>query len=522
MEQDAILHDDDSITILRLARDCTESLFPLDDLSSRLDRASIFTQDTTGLSCEFDFDNQVLGSRVYRAATMSNVRTLTRQANGVHHNGSTNIVPNVANAQESERGPDVNDPIQKSRETYNWLPDLRPSITDPGHTRNAPSLRSELASEDSQNALILKREKTLAVLPESIHYPKVTGEGTSKRTGQRTARLAKVPMFRRLALPPTLVERFRNRREQSLALARDEAIEVELSRLEEKPEENTKVLLLGSSESGKSTLLKSMKLWFEGDFTEEERHSFKEAIFSNVVLSMKTLLDAMENREMELDCMEHEQHAGVIWSQAILKECENLPEAVHTAIRVLWSDSGVREAYRRRNEFQLLDSVEYYAGDIGRLAASNYIPSNRDVLMSRITTAGITEHIFETRTSLHESSEVWRVFDVGGARPRRTKWVHVSQGTHLIVFTVDLTCYDKRLSEDPHMNRMLEALTLFDSIYNSKWFDKAAFVLLFTKSDKLSSQMKESSPRDCFADLADDCTPAQYRGKLSTVSCNIF
>lgn len=46
------------------------------------------------------------------------------------------------------------------------------------------------------------------------------------------------------------------------------------------------MLLLGAGESGKSTILKQMKLIHEGSYTTEERESYKEIIYSNTVQSM--------------------------------------------------------------------------------------------------------------------------------------------------------------------------------------------------------------------------------------------
>lgn len=48
----------------------------------------------------------------------------------------------------------------------------------------------------------------------------------------------------------------------------------------------SKMLLLGAGESGKSTILKQMKLINEGSYTDKEREAYKEIIYSNTVQSM--------------------------------------------------------------------------------------------------------------------------------------------------------------------------------------------------------------------------------------------
>ena len=58
--------------------------------------------------------------------------------------------------------------------------------------------------------------------------------------------------------------------------------------------------------------------------------------------------------------------------------------------------------------------------------------------------------------------------DVGGTRGECLKWIHCFGNVGTILFTVDIACYDQILSEDHSVNRIQEALTLFDSIVNSR------------------------------------------------------
>lgn len=46
------------------------------------------------------------------------------------------------------------------------------------------------------------------------------------------------------------------------------------------------MLLLGAGESGKSTILKQMKLIHQGSYSDKERENYKEIIYSNTVQSM--------------------------------------------------------------------------------------------------------------------------------------------------------------------------------------------------------------------------------------------
>ena len=114
---------------------------------------------------------------------------------------------------------------------------------------------------------------------------------------------------------------------------------------------------VGAGESGKSTILKQMKLIHEGSYSRDERESFKEIIYSNTVQSMRVILEAMESLELPLDDQRAEYHVQTIFMQPAQIEGESLPPEVGHAIDALWKDAGVQECFKRSREYQLNDSA---------------------------------------------------------------------------------------------------------------------------------------------------------------------
>ena len=47
------------------------------------------------------------------------------------------------------------------------------------------------------------------------------------------------------------------------------------------------------------------------------------------------------------------------------------------------------------------------------------------------------------------------MFDVGGQRNERKKWIHCFQGVTAVIFCVSLAEYDQTLYEDETTNRMV-------------------------------------------------------------------
>jgi guanine nucleotide-binding protein subunit alpha len=92
------------------------------------------------------------------------------------------------------------------------------------------------------------------------------------------------------------------------------------------------------------------------------------------------------------------------------------------------------------------------------------------------------------------------MFDVGGQRSERKKWIHCFENVTTILFLVAISEYDQLLFEDETVNRMQEALTLFDSICNSRWFIKTSIILFLNKIDRFKEKLPVSPMKNYFPD----------------------
>ncbi|KAF3915094.1 hypothetical protein ABW21_db0209356 [Orbilia brochopaga] len=276
---------------------------------------------------------------------------------------------------------------------------------------------------------------------------------------------------------------------------RNEEINAQLQKDKLLARNEIKMLLLGAGESGKSTILKQMKLIHEGGYSRDEKESFKEIIFSNTVQSMRVILEAMETLELPLADSRSDYHVQTIFMQPAQIEGDALSTEVGNAIRALWQDAGVQECFKRSREYQLNDSAKYYFESIDRIAQPEYVPSDQDVLRSRVKTLGITETTFVI------GDLTYRMFDVGGQRSERKKWIHCFENVTTILFLVAISEYDQLLFEDETVNRMQEALTLFDSICNSRWFIKTSIILFLNKIDRFREKLPVSPMKNYFPDF---------------------
>jgi guanine nucleotide-binding protein G(i) subunit alpha len=92
-----------------------------------------------------------------------------------------------------------------------------------------------------------------------------------------------------------------------------------------------------------------------------------------------------------------------------------------------------------------------YFAKVAEIAAPGYLPSVEDVLRSRVRTSGIVEEIYNI------SGVDFAIYDVGGQRNERKKWIHCFDGVTAVIFVASLSEYDQVLYEDHSVNRMVRA-----------------------------------------------------------------
>ncbi|XP_058498362.1 guanine nucleotide-binding protein G(t) subunit alpha-2 [Solea solea] len=271
-------------------------------------------------------------------------------------------------------------------------------------------------------------------------------------------------------------------------------LEKQLQQDADKDAKTVKLLLLGAGESGKSTIVKQMKILHQGGYTKEEQLEFRAIIYGNILQSALAIIRGMEMLGIGFGASSAQEDAQKLQNLSDSIEEGSMPTELADVIQKLWKDSGVQAAFDRAAEFQLNDSAGYYLNEMDRICKADYLPSEQDVLRSRVKTTGIIEEQFACK-ELH-----FRMFDVGGQRSERKKWIHCFEGVTCIIFCGALSAYDMVLVEDDEVNRMHESLHLFNSICNHRFFALTSIVLFLNKKDLFEDKIKKVHLSICFPD----------------------
>ncbi|KAK0249918.1 Guanine nucleotide-binding protein alpha-2 subunit [Friedmanniomyces endolithicus] len=254
---------------------------------------------------------------------------------------------------------------------------------------------------------------------------------------------------------------------------------------------------VGSGESGKSTIVKQMKIIHQNGYTQDELKLYRHTIYKNLIDCAKSLVLASRQFDIPPDNAQNAAHCDYIIEYAVDPDPQQaLDPQIGEAIAAMWLDKSLPRVFDHQNEFYLMDSASYFFDEVGRISALDYTPSEADVLRARTKTTGIYETRFQMgQLSIH-------MFDVGGQRSERKKWIHCFENVTSIIFCVALSEYDQVLLEESSQNRMQESLVLFDSVVNSRWFMRTSIILFLNKVDLFRGKLKKSPLGAYFPDYS--------------------
>jgi len=279
---------------------------------------------------------------------------------------------------------------------------------------------------------------------------------------------------------------------------------------------NSRLLLLGAGESGKSTFAKQLSKIYGYEFTKEEIQTFKLVVYENVLYSVKGLITAAKAHNINFQ----EENKPKL-DELLNVDFNNFTARIGIMVRDVIRDPAITEAFKLYSTFHLLDSAKYYFDNIDRIISDDYIPSEEDIIRSRKKTSGVQEN----RIVLSEQ-EVITVIDVGGQRSERRKWAMCFNDITCLIFFVSLSEYDLVLYEDKQTNRMLESLQLFKDICNFPYFTNVPFIIFLNKYDLFLEKMRlGKNISSAFPDYQGKCDPEEsiefIKGKFTEQNTNL-
>lgn len=318
-----------------------------------------------------------------------------------------------------------------------------------------------------------------------------------------------------------------------------------------------KILLLGQSESGKSTTLKNMQLYSAPQSLQQEAHGWRTIIHLNLLRSMRLVMEILSQENDENASRSTDELHGLLIKLSPLKQAEevlrmkisfpqedggsqmvlmdsgefsvrsvsdwmqafnkmrriaayrgepsfdmepiSILEACADDMIALWNNPASKQILEQRR-IRLEESSGFFLDDIERIAKKDYLPTDRDILRARLRTVGMQEYKLSSNKGVD-----WYIYDVGSSRSQRSAWESFFEDANAIMFLVPLSCFDQYMPDDKHVNRVEDSLHLWKTTCSSKLLAKVPIILFLNKCDLLEKKLEAGIQLADFIPTFKDC-----------------
>lgn len=114
----------------------------------------------------------------------------------------------------------------------------------------------------------------------------------------------------------------------------------------------------GSGESGKSTIVKQMKIIHQNGYTVDELALYRLTIYKNLVDCARALIQAMRQFDIEPTNPQNEEYGDYLLEYRVDADPHKpLDPAVGTAVVSIWKDPSIGQVMEHQSEFYLMDSA---------------------------------------------------------------------------------------------------------------------------------------------------------------------
>eukprot|EP01084_Bolivina_argentea_P198352 339677_1 len=292
------------------------------------------------------------------------------------------------------------------------------------------------------------------------------------------------------------------------------------SSFETSPKRVVKMVLLGTSMSGKTTITKQLKQVYDSPMDcDAYSNTTTPFIRDRIIINMQKLCTEsllLHNNKSPFG-ISHIPYIAAIRDEILSLQRAPSSHALTSDIAVkmtqLWNDDAIKAAYQQRHSrFRIDMNLEYFMNKIHDIARDDYVADLEDYMRLDIRSTG-----FST-TKLMKSvdnygSYSFEVLDVGGTRSERKKWWKhnlLFNGIDLdaFVYTVAVSDYDLAIFEDDQTNYLMESIRVWkETMIKSDFFaDKAVFIVL-NKYDLFVDKIKNTAITCCFDDYPDEMDP---------------
>jgi guanine nucleotide-binding protein G(z) subunit alpha len=268
-----------------------------------------------------------------------------------------------------------------------------------------------------------------------------------------------------------------------------------------------KIILVGTSASGKTTLAKQLRIiTTEGDpFDREETEIYKKLIRYNLITNfgaIGTLIKRFSEEEKEAKAsgkeISLETRARIKKTKGILPNTianlakiseykydadvtNNENEELFTYVKNVCQDERLMENF----DYELT-YIRHYTNKIESVLAVDYTPTLDDILRTRQRTTGFSD------LSFIKDKVMWEIFDVGGQLAERRKWELIANSNKInaVVFCMSLADFQDT-NQETGKTCLIDTLELFRRVVKESWVNGKALIIFLNKTDLFKERLEK-------------------------------
>ncbi|EUC45048.1 hypothetical protein COCMIDRAFT_37190 [Bipolaris oryzae ATCC 44560] len=281
------------------------------------------------------------------------------------------------------------------------------------------------------------------------------------------------------------------------AINRSEAIDRALQREASNLRHETKLILVGKINSGKDLLMHQLKmLYAEGHQPASERIKHRCQIIQVVYSLMQSMADLLKDTGVSLPS-ELNQHFATLLNELEAGNEGITPDAAK-AIDRLWSSPQFSKLYDHNFEIDFPQYAPYFAQEVARISDQDYVPTEADIIRLNQSMRGIKELRFNwDGLDIH-------LFNVKEGFPDqfRERWFHQLEGAAALMYTIDVSLYDKPSPTQPNESLLMDEFRSFESWISQPGFSTSSILIIFNNYTRFTRKMPHSPLEKFFPDYS--------------------
>lgn len=279
------------------------------------------------------------------------------------------------------------------------------------------------------------------------------------------------------------------------AVIRSDAIDRALQEDASSLRQEIKLVAAGNTLSGKELVVYQMKaLYSETYYSTDERKPYRKAVRSTVRVLMHAMIDLLKDTGIILPTELNKEFA------ILLHEVETVdPQTISLdgiqAVEKIWSCAEFASLYTQNFEISFPSCAPYFVREIRRIASEDYVPSEADI-----------SRLIQHSRSVEEARFKWNeldvhLFNMSGYRSEnfRRRWYHQLEGATALIYTVDISEYDRPYLGQSSQSHLVYEFGAFTSWATQEEFANSSVILILNNFSRFCDKL-EHAPLDTFFD----------------------